>query len=108
MQVVEEGGAGMAKTLALGKRFGGGPAVHVSRPPPPTLHQLFARASPEAESSGEIARITDDEEDTDAAQADFQNRPGGSAMSKGSMPQDSAHRSPQNAFASLSGVPSPS
>ena len=94
----------MAKTLALGKRFGGGPAVHVSRPPPPTLHHLFARATPEAESSGEIARITDDEEDTDAAQADFQNRLGGSPVSKGSKPQGSAHRSPQNAFASLSGV----
>ena len=103
--MVEEGGAGVAKTLAMGKRFGGGPAVHVSRPPPPTLHQLFARTSPEAESSGEIAQITDDEDGTDAAQADFQNRPGGSTVSKGSRPQDSAHRSPQNAFASLSGAP---
>lgn len=94
----------MAKTLALGKRLGGAPAVHVSRPPPPTLHQLFARTSIEAESSGEIARITDDEE-VDAAQADSQNRLGGSSpVSKGNRAQESAHRSPQNAFSSLSGA----
>ena len=105
--MVEEGGAGMAKTLALGKRFGGGPVVHVSRPPPPTLHHLFARTSPQAESSGEIAQITDDEEDTDAAQADFHNRPGGSPASKGSRLQNPAHKSPQHAFASLSGAPLP-
>lgn len=104
--MVEEGGAGVAKTLALGKRLGGAPAVHVSRAPPPTLHQLFARTSIEAESSGEIARITDDEE-TDAAQADSQNRAGGSPVSKGSRAQESAHRSPQNAFSSLSGAPLP-
>ena len=99
MQVVEEGGAGMAKTLALGKRFGGGAAVPVSRPPPPTLPQLFAQTSPQAESSEEIARISDDE-DTDAA--DFQSRPGGSPIGKR---WDSANRSPQNAFASISGEP---
>ena len=63
MQAVEEGGAGITKTLALHKRvpFGHG-ASHVSRPQPPTLDQLFSRSSPHAESSGEIANITDDEE----------------------------------------------
>ena len=63
LQAVEEGGAGISKTLALHKRvpFGHG-AAHVSRPPPPTLHQLFSRTSLRAESSGEIANISDDEE----------------------------------------------
>lgn len=106
LQVVEEGGAGVAKTLALGKRlpFGGAAAVHVSRPPPPTLHQLFAQAAPQAESSGEIDSITDDEE-TNAAAADVQSRQGGSPgrQSWGTRPQDSTNRSPQKAFASLSG-----
>lgn len=111
IQVVEEGGAGMAKTLALGKRlpFGGAAAAHMSRPPPPTLHQLFAQTAPKAESSGEIDRITDDEE-SHAAQGDMQtSRQGGSPgrQSLGSKPQDPANRSPQNAFASLSGEPCP-
>ena len=104
----------MAKTLALGKRlpFGGGAAAaHVSRPPPPTLHQLFSRTAPQAESSGEIDRISEDEEDdAAAAQADVQTtRQGGSPgrQSLGNKPQDSATRSPQNAFASLSGEPLP-
>lgn len=96
----------MAKTLALGKRlpFGAAAPAHVARPPPPTLHQLFARAAPQAESSGEIARITDDEE-ADTAQADFQNRPGAGPArpSWGSRPQEAASKSPQNAFSSLSG-----
>lgn len=101
----------MVKTLALSKRlpFGGAAAAHVSRPPPPTLHQLFAQTSPQAESSGEIDRITDDEE-SDAAQGDVPTtREGGSPgrQSLGSKPQDSANRSPQNAFASLSGEPCP-
>ena len=107
--MVEEGGAGMAKTLALSRRLPFGAAAaptHVSRPPPPTLSQLFARTPAQAESSGEIARITDDEE-VAPAQADFQNRPGLSPVrqSWGSRPQGSASRSPQNAFSSLSGVP---
>ena len=105
-QVVEEGGAGMAKTIALGRRlpFGAAAPAHVARPPPPALHQLFARTAPQVESSGEIARITDDEE-ADTAQADFPNQPGASPArpSWGSRPQEMASKSPQNAFSSLSG-----
>ena len=109
-QVVEEGGAGMAKTLApLGKRlpFGGANPSHVARPPPPTLQQLFARSAPEPESSGEVANITDDE-DENAAKPDaaFQNRPAGSPARPSYRQQDQSQKSPQNAFSSLSGTTS--
>ena len=111
VQVVEEGGAGMAKTLALGKRlpFGGGIPAHVARPPPPSLQQLFARASPQAESSGEIANITDDDE-PNMADDTFQNRPVGNPVRQSweNRQQDQMQRSPQNAFSSLSGRSSPS
>ncbi len=108
LQVVEEGGAGMAKTLALGKRlpFGGGNPSHKARPPPPTLHQLFARTAPCPESSGEIANITDDEdENADKPDPYFQNRPAGSPAKQNweQRQQDQSQRSPQTAFSSLQG-----
>jgi len=108
LQVVEEGGAGMAKTLALGKRlpFGGANPSHIARPPPPTLQQLFARTALPAESSGEIANITDDEdENADKADPHFQNRPAGSPVKQNweQRQQDQSQRSPQNAFSSLQG-----
>lgn len=96
LQAVEEGGAGISKTLALSKKMPfGHSAQQASRPEPPSLHQVLTRTAPQAESSGEIARITEDEEvQGDAA---FQNRPSGSP-----------NRSPQNAFGSLSGRAGPS
>lgn len=98
----------MAKTLALGKRlsFDAATPSHVSRPPPPTLQQLFARASPQPESSGEVANITDDEEDSAVeADAGFRNRPAGSPVRQSwENRQDQSQKSPQNAFSSLSGV----
>ncbi|KAL0052569.1 hypothetical protein WJX82_004051 [Trebouxia sp. C0006] len=108
-KVVEEGGAGMAKTLALGKRlpFGGGNPSHIPRPPPPTLQQLFARTAPQAESSGEIANITDDEdENADKPDPHFQHRPAGSPAKQNweQRQQDPSQRSPQNAFSSLQGA----
>lgn len=98
----------MAKTLALGKRlpFGGGNPSHIARPPPPTLQQLFARTAPPAESSGEIANITDDEdENADKPDPYFQNRPAGSPVKQKweQQQQDQSQRSPQNAFSSLQG-----
>ncbi|KAL0036450.1 hypothetical protein WJX77_008242 [Trebouxia sp. C0004] len=108
-KVVEEGGAGMAKTLALGKRlpFGGGAASHIARPPPPTLQQLFSTTAPRTESSGEIANITDDEdENADKPDPYFQNRPAGSPAKQNweQRQQDHFQRSPQSAFSSLQGA----
>ena len=98
----------MAKTLALGKRlpFGGGNPSHIARPSPPTLQQLFARTAPPAESSGEIANITDDEdENADRPDPYFQNRPAGSPakQNREQRQQDQSQRSPQTAFSSLQG-----
>ena len=98
----------MAKTLALGKRlpFGGGNPSHIARPPPPTLQQLFARTAPPVESSGEIANITDDEdENADKPDPYFQNRPAGSPAKQDweQRQQDQSQRSPQTAFSSLQG-----